>query len=312
MQTRETVARDPVRTVAQLAPEEERRSIVALLAGASIELSSCDPGEIDACRGLIEPGTAVYISMPPGQTWHGTVALAARLRQCGFRPVPHIAARRIASRAALEEFLARAAGEAGVDGALVIAGDSERASGPFDSSLALLEAGVLQRHGVVSVGVSGYPEGHPRISTADLETALGEKKTLARRIGLDLHVVTQFCFEAEPVLSWTARMKAHGLPLHIGVAGPASLPRLLRYAALCGISNSIRALKARPHAITRLMVETGPETMLRQLALRAGPPISRIHFFSFGGVLRTARWLRAVQQGRFELTEDGGFRVGTV
>jgi methylenetetrahydrofolate reductase (NADPH) len=307
MQTRETVAHVPVRPVA---PEEERRSIVALLAGASIELSSCDPAEIDACDGLIEPGTAVYISMPPGQTWHGTVALAARLRRRGFRPVPHIAARRIASRAALEEFLARATGEAEVDSALVIAGDSERASGPFDSSLALLEASVFQRYGIVRVGVGGYPEGHPRIATAALETALEEKKNLARRTGLDLHVVTQFCFEADPVLSWAARMKAHGLPVHAGVAAPASLPRLLRYAALCGIGNSIRALKARPHAITRLMVETGPETMLRQLAPRAGPPISGIHFFSFGGLLRTARWLHAVQQGRFELSEDGGFRVG--
>lgn len=310
MQTRETLAHVPVAPVTCVAPEEERRSIAALLAGASIELSPSDPAEIDACDGLIEPGTAVYISMPPGQTWHGTVALAARLRRRGLRPVPHIAARRIASRAALDEYLARVAGEAGVDTALVIAGDSKRASGPFDSSLALLETGAFQRNGIVRVGVGGYPEGHPQIPTAALDAALAEKKNLARRTGLDLHVVTQFCFEAEPVLSWTTRMKARGLPVHVGVAGPASLPRLLRYAALCGIGNSVRVLKARPHAIARLMIETGPETMLRQLARHAGPPISGIHFFSFGGLLRTARWLRAVQQGRFDLTEDGGFRVG--
>jgi methylenetetrahydrofolate reductase (NADPH) len=306
----ETVTHVPARPATDAAAEDERRSIAALLAGASMELCSRDPAEIDACAGLVEPGTAVYISMPPGQTWHATVALAARLRRCGFRPVPHIVARRIASRAVLDEYLARAVGEAGVDSALVIAGDNGRASGPFDSSLTLLEDGVFQRHGIVRVGVSGYPEGHPQIATAALDVALAEKKNLARRTGLDLHVVTQFCFEAEPVLSWTTRMKAHGLPVHVGVAGPASLPRLLRYAALCGIGNSVRALKARPHAIARLMIETGPETMLRQLARRAGPPISGIHFFSFGGLVRTARWLHAVQQGRFELTEDGGFRVG--
>src|SRR5260370_3003818 len=100
--------------------------------------------------------------MPPGQTYHGTVALAARLRRAGFRPVPHVAARRIASREALDEYLARAAGEAGVDGALVIAGDSDRASGPFDSSLALLETGLFQRHGIVHIGVAGVPRGRPR------------------------------------------------------------------------------------------------------------------------------------------------------
>src|SRR5262249_5902261 len=156
------------------------------LAGASLELSSRDPGEIDACAELLEPGTSVYISMPPGQTYHGTVALAARLARAGFRPVPHVAARRIAGREALADYLARAAGEAGVDRALVIAGDSDRASGPFDSSLALLETGLFQRHGITRIGVAGYPEGHPRIPEAALENALAAKKSVARASGLEL------------------------------------------------------------------------------------------------------------------------------
>src|SRR5256884_7994784 len=84
--------------------DDERRNIQVLLAGASLELSSRDPAEIDACAGLLEPETAVYISMPPGQTYHGTVALARRLMRAGFCPVPHVAARRIASRGALDEY----------------------------------------------------------------------------------------------------------------------------------------------------------------------------------------------------------------
>jgi methylenetetrahydrofolate reductase (NADPH) len=291
-------------------PEEDRRSIQALLAGASLEISSRDPAEIDACAGLLEPGTAVTISMPPGQTYHGNVALAARLRRAGFRPVPHVAARRIASGEALDEYLARAAGEAGVDSALVIAGDSDRASGPFDSSLALLETGLFQRHGIVHIGVAGYPEGHPKIAASALDAALAAKKSLARRAGLDLQVVTQFCFESVPVLSWVVKMKGHGLPVRVGLSGPASLPRLLRFAMLCGIGNSVRALKARPQAITRLLVEAGPEVVVRDVSRRAGAPIAGVHFFCFGGLIRTARWLRAVREGRFELTSDGGFRVG--
>ncbi len=289
--------------------DEERRGISALLDGASLELSSRDPAEIDACAGLLEPGTAVYISFPPGQTYHGTVALAARLARAGFRPVPHVAARRIAGRAALEDYLARAAGEAGVDSALVIAGDTDRPSGAFDSSLASLETGLFERHGIVRIGVAGYPEGHPRIADSALEEALAAKKNLARRSGIDLGVVTQFCFEAESILSWAARMKGHGLPMRVGLAGPASLPRLLRFAALCGVGNSVRALRARPQAIARLMVEAGPEIALRDLA-RADAPLAGVHFFCFGGLVRTARWLRAVRDGRFDLTEDGGFRVG--
>jgi len=290
--------------------EEERRAILALLAGASLELSSRDPAEIDACAGLLEPGTPVYISLPPGQTYHGTVALAARLARAGFRPVPHVAARRIAGREALDDYLARAAGEAGVDSALLIAGDSDRAGDAFDSSLALLETGLFQRHGIAHIGVAGYPEGHPRIAASVLETALAAKKAFARRAGLELAVVTQFCFEAEPILSWTARMKGHGLPVRVGLAGPASLPRLLRFAVRCGVGNSVRALKGRPQAITRLLVEAGPEGVVRNLARHASPPITGVHFFCFGGLMRTAHWLCAVREGRFELTEDGGFRVG--
>src|SRR5258706_339583 len=293
-----------------MSPEDERRNIQALLVGASLELSSRDPAEIDACADLLDPGTAVYISMPPGQTYHGNVALAARLSRAGFRPVPHVAARRIASRDALDEYLVRAAGEAGVDGALVIGGDSDRAGGPFDSSLGLLETGLFQRHGITHVGVAGYPEGHPRIAAAALDAALAAKKSLAQRAGLDLQVVTQFCFESAPVLSWASKMKGHGLPVRAGLSGPASLPRLLRFAMLCGIGNSVRALKARPQAITRLLVEVGPEAVVRDIARPGGAPIAGVHLFCFGGLVRTARWLRAIREGRFELTPDGGFRVG--
>jgi methylenetetrahydrofolate reductase (NADPH) len=193
----------------------------------------------------------------------------------------------------------------------VIAGDSNRASGPFDSSLALLESGLFQRHGIVHLGVAGYPEGHPRIAASALEAALAAKKNLARRMGLDLQVVTQFCFESEPVLSWTAKMKGHGLPVRVGLSGPASLPRLLRFAALCGIGNSVRALKARPQALTRRLVEAGPEAVVRDIASTGDTTIAGIHFFCFGGLMRTARWLRAIREGRFELTGDDGFRVGS-
>jgi len=302
-------------TDAQLAVDVDLRhelgGISALLAGASLELSSRDPAEVDACAGLLEPGTRVYISLPPGQTYHGNVALAARLARAGLRPVPHVAARRIASREALDDYLQRAAGEAGVSSALVIGGDSDRASGPFESSLALLETGLFQRHGIARIGVAGYPEGHPRIATSSLESALAAKQAYARRAGIELVVVTQFCFEADAILTWAAKTRQHGLPVRVGLAGPASLPRLLRFAAMCGIGNSVRALKARPRAISKLMVEAGPEVALRDLARRAEPPLEGVHFFCFGGLVRTVRWLRAIREGRFELTEDGGFRVGS-
>jgi methylenetetrahydrofolate reductase (NADPH) len=287
----------------------EAQRIAALLSGASLELSSRDPAEIDACIGILEPGTAIYISSPPGQTFRDTLALALRIRRAGFRPVPHLAARRIASRAALEDFMARAVGEAAVDSALLIAGDLAQASGPFESSLSLLETGLFERQGIVNIGVAGYPEGHPVISGAALDAALAAKVALAVRAALNLQVVTQFCFEAQPVVDWALRQQKHGIALHVGIAGPASLARLLRFAARCGVGNSVRALRARPSAIGRLLSEAGPELMLRALASQAPPPLAGIHFFCFGGLLRSARWLQAVQAGRMEFDAEGGFQL---
>jgi methylenetetrahydrofolate reductase (NADPH) len=209
----------------------ESRRIVALVAGASLELSSHDPAEIDACVGILEPGTAIYISSPPGQTYQDTLALALRVGRAGFKPVPHLVARRIATRELLEDFMVRAVGETGVDSALLIAGDVAQASGPFESSLSLMQTGLFERHGIVNIGVAGYPEGHPVITGAALDAALAAKVALAARVGLDLQVVTQFCFEAQPVVDWAVGHQTHGIPLRVGIAGPASLARLLRFAA---------------------------------------------------------------------------------
>jgi methylenetetrahydrofolate reductase (NADPH) len=296
----------------------ERENITALLLGASLELASRDLAEIDACVPLLEPGTALYINMTPGQTYKSSVQLAARARHAGFRPVPHIAAHQLASAAALEDFLARLSGEAGVDSALLIAGDWERPCGPFDSTAALLETGLFQRYGIVNIGVAGHPEGHPRVAADVLDAALVQKKLIAQRDGLAMWVVTQFCFEADPILAWAAHLKSLGsgpgmglgLPVRVGVAGPASLTRLLRFAAQCGVGSSVRALRARPGAMTRLMTEAGPEALLRELAQKAAPPIEGVHFYCFGGLVHTARWLRAMLEGRFELSANGDFHVG--
>jgi len=99
--------------------------------------------------------------------------------------------------------------------------------------------------------------------------------------------------------------------VRVGLAGPASLPRLLRFAAMCGVGNSLRALQARPSAITRLMVEAGPELALRELAPPGRATGRGRAFLLLRGAGSHRRWLRAVREGRFELSDDGGFRVGS-
>jgi methylenetetrahydrofolate reductase (NADH) len=293
----------------------ESRAVVALVQGASLEISAHDSADIAECAGYLEPGTEIFISQPMGQPYHGAVAMAARLRRAGFRPVPHITARALASLSALDDYLARATGEAGVEHVLVVGGDRDRPAGPFDSSLSVLCTGALQRHGIRRVSAGGYPEGHPTIGPRALRDALHAKRELARENGLELQIVTQFCFDAAPIVSWSRNGAGLGLPVRVGLAGPASIVTLMKFAARCGIGNSVRMLKSRSDSIIRLMTEAGPESVIRDLARSAGAgeaTFAGVHLYTFGGLLRSARWLRAVRSGNFQIVPgQPGFRAGT-
>src|SRR5207302_1308680 len=78
---------------------------------------------------------------------------------------------------------------------------------------------------------------------------------------------------------------------------------LLKYALRCGVGPSIRALGTHAAAITRLFVESGPEPIVRALAVALKPEdgVAGLHFFPFGGFGRAAEWLNAVREGRFSL-----------
>lgn len=285
-----------------------RDDIRALVARFSIETATKNVAEIEAYRSLVPPGTDVFVAWIPGTPYHHVVSIARHLRAAGLNPVPHIAARRLPDEAAARDVFARLAGEAGVTRALLIAGDGPAPAGPYDSSVALLESGLLEAHGIRSVGVAGYPEGHRTIAESALRAALDRKTAYAAAHGLELFVVLQFCFDGRVVLDWLAALRARGvtLPVRVGVAGPATVRTLLAYGVRCGIGNSLRALGTQAISLTRIVAQHGPEKMVRQLAAGgAGGDIAGLHFFPFGGFAQTARWIDAVASGRFRLGESG-------
>ena len=282
---------------------DARRQAQALLRGWSIEVSCRDSAALAEAAGHVPPGTDVYLNWIDGDTHHRMVAAAAALHSAGLKPVPHVAVRYLASFTQLQDFLARLAGDAGVNAVLLIGGDRERPIGPFDSSQQALETGLFEKHGIARVGIAAYPEGNPRISPAAVDAALAAKLDYARKAGLAAQVVTQFCFEAEPIAAWLRRLRQSGVtaPVRIGLAGPASITTLMKYALRCGIGNSTRALGIRGTAIARLLTESGPERVIHDLArlFAEDKPlrVDGLHFFSFGGFARTADWARAAQAG---------------
>jgi methylenetetrahydrofolate reductase (NADPH) len=273
--------------------------ILALLRGYSIELNPSDAKSLHAAADRLDPGTEVSLAWIPRSNPMDMIAPAASLKRAGHIPVPHVGARHLESAAQLQQLAGRLR-DAGVDRILIIGGDRAQPAGPFDSSLAVMQTGVFQRIGITRMAVGGFPEGNPHIPQKILDEALEQKVSLARNEGLRLSIVTQFCFKAEPVIAWVRGVRARGIdvPIRVGLAGPATLLTLMRYAVRCGIGESLHVLKENP-AFAKILVERGPESIIRGLAASIGEGDSRqlgiagLHFYIFGGFRKTMDWIDA-------------------
>src|SRR5262245_36593187 len=268
----------------------------ALLASASVAISSRG-SQLKELADHFAAGSDVSITFLPGDNYRHNVETAANLRRAGFNPVPHIAAREMPSREALNDFLVRARREADVRRVVLIAGDVIAAKGPFKSSHDVAASGLIEAHGITSVSVAGYPEGHPYLEGAHAFEALAAWRDWGARSGVNVDIVTQFCFESGPILSWIGELQTRGigLPVTIGLAGPATLATLTKFGLRCGIGNSMRALRGQIGRFGRLLTDNGPDDVARGLLAAqqaATAPIAGFHLFPFGGLRKAAQWLR--------------------
>jgi methylenetetrahydrofolate reductase (NADPH) len=298
-------------------PRASADQIVALMRGFSVETTPTSASKVANFADHLAPGTTVNVTFLPGSDPADTVAVARRLRAEGFEPVPHVAARSLTDRAALDRYLGRLTGEAGVTQVLVIAGGVDRPAGEFASSMQLLESGLFQIHGITSIGVAGHPEGTPDIPEPALKDALLWKNRYAEEHGLDMYIETQFCFDAAAIAAWDRRIRGWGnrLPIHLGTPGLATLKTLLKFAQASGVGPSIRVLTRQARNLARLMLVQAPDRLVAELAAyKASDPecgIEKLHFYPFGGLAKTAEWANAAAAGRFTLDARGhGFEIG--
>ena len=288
-------------------------SVIARLAReASIEINVQDQKDVAASRELLRPGQKIFVSFLPRQSWEQTESACRTLKSAGFDPVPHIPVRLLADEPALADLFARLVGAAGVEEVLLLSGDYPQGLGHFSRVEDVLSTGVLARHGVKRVSFAGHPEGHPKVPVEEIRRAERAKVVAAGESGLQASLVTQFFFEADPFLSWERELHASGVRARLvaGLAGPARITTLFKFALRCGAGPSIRALGARPSAFTKLIGDHGPQTVMCDLAHAQSAGASGfagIHLFCFGGYLRTCEWLSKVAHGKFSLNRSGGF-----
>lgn len=272
----------------------------SLLPRASVEISSRGH-QIGELSDLFVPGIDVSITFLPGDSIRHNAETAAALRRAGFNPVPHVAAREIASREALDEFFRRLRGDADVTRVLLIAGDVAIARGPFKSSRDVAASRLIEAHGFTRVSFAGHPEGHPWLDTPHAMQALAAWRDWGRERSIAVDVVTQFCFEAAPILNWLAELRAASidLPVTVGLAGPASPATLMKFALRCGIGNSIRAVRNQIGRYGRLLTDAGPDQVIRGLLVAPKAetaPIVGFHLFPFGGLRKAENWLRGLAE----------------
>ena len=273
-----------------------RRGAGALLESFSLEMTAKDVVALEQAAGIIPQGTRIAIAFLPGETFEARLHAAERVRALGFDPAPHISARRIASEAELRGFLENLVAKASIQRLFVVAGDPPVPEGPYEDALSLIRSGMLNDLGLESVGVSGYPEGHPEIGSPALWQAMFDKRDALADLGISMTILTQFGFDAKPIIDWVEQVRDQGIDalIRIGVPGPAGVKTLLRFAARCGVGASAKVMSRYGLSLTQLMGTAGPDRLIEDLAHRVDPELHgllSLHFYPFGGIAKTAEWV---------------------
>jgi methylenetetrahydrofolate reductase (NADPH) len=273
----------------------------SFLKGYSIEVMPRTAERVPSFQEILPKGTRVYIAHLEGTPIEDMVNTARRVAREGYTVMPHLPARIIKDQATLKDWLNQYQGEANVDQALLLAGGVVTPHGDFESSLQLLETGLFDQMGFKRLHVAGHPEGNKDIdpdgSTKNVEKAMHWKQKFSERTDAEMALATQFAFEAGPIIQWADAVKEAGvdIPIHIGIAGPAKLQTLIKFAIACGVGPSLKVLQKRAMDVTKLLLPYEPTQVLTELAIhKAQNPafnITHVHFFPLGGIKTNATWM---------------------
>jgi methylenetetrahydrofolate reductase (NADPH) len=236
----------------------------------------------------------VTVTASPAKGLDPTLDLTERLTARGYRVVPHVSARLVRDDAHLADIVARLTA-CGVDDVFVPAGDADPPAGRFDSALALLDHLAEMGRPFARVGVTGYPESHPRIGDDITIQAMWDKRHHAA------YLVSNLCFDPATLRHWIRRVRARGvtMPMFIGIAGPVDRARLLRMATKAGVAESARFLTGHTEWLLRLGTPTGynPGRLLERTGATLADPASAVeglHVFTFNQVRQTEQWRRSL------------------
>ena len=284
-------------------------NIISLIQGFTIELNPKVRFKLNSIP--LDPKNHIYITYLPDASENDILETVEFVSNQKLIPIVHLPARTMKDLDHVNDFLKEVRKRTDSSKILVIGGGGDQ-KGTVTSSLDILDSGLLAEFGFRHIGIAGHPEGSPDISQDTINEFLNKKFELSKTSNLDLELVTQFFFNAQPFIEWCEKLKKENinLPVRVGFPGPASFKTLLNFGLMSGVGNSLNFLKKNSTKVSDLLTKTSNDEMLLELSNYASnlSPLISFHCFPFGGFEKTCLWLNEVQSGSFTL-ENGKLKL---
>lgn len=242
-------------------------------------------------------GAEVSVTCSPTKGIEETQRLTEELQGQGFVAIPHFSARMVRNRTHTVE-LAAWCRELGLSKIFIVGGDAEE-PGEYIGAVEFLADFLTTDHGLTTIGVTAYPDGHAFLSDEKLRWALHEKQRLLAQAGVQGYCSTQMCFDPDAIAKWLRVEREMGLtmPVHLGISGVVDKSKLLTMGARLGIGDSLKYLRKNVGAVVKMMttVNYDPNDLLLPLSsdlLDFG--VSGMHVFTFNQVEATNTWRESV------------------
>ena len=248
------------------------------------------PSAEDAVLGSVPRNVVITVTASPTKGLEPTLALAERLAAGGYQVVPHLSARLVRDAAHLGEVVGRMMA-IGVEDVFVPAGDADPPAGEFSSALDVIAQLAELGSPFKDVGITGYPETHPKIEDDITVQAMWDKRRHAT------YIVSNLCFDPAVLREWIVRIRRRGvkLPLLVGLAGPVDRTKLVQMATKIGVADSARFVAGHSSAFVRLSTPGAyqPERLLTRVGSTLAAPeslVAGLHVFTFNQVRQAEEW----------------------
>lgn len=209
----------------------------------------------------------IFITWLPNQEKEEIFNKVKDIFLLGKNPIPHIPAKKIKSREQayqisneLSKYCTKV---------LLIGGSGIR-TGIFSTVEDLVQTGAFDNF---QIGVAGFPEGNGKLSYKESLKILNTKSTYAN------FVVTQFSLNKKSIKRF---LDNSPIPVYLGIPNKCSIKKLIKFAKLCGVENSIKHILNNPINMIRFILGFNPKYIISNNNYKNHKNLISFHLYSFG------------------------------